>query len=104
MLHHLVPAHADTVVADRDSPRAGVKADPDLQLIFVRAQFGPGEGLKAQPVDGIRGIRDQLAKEYLLIGVQRVDHQVQNLDYLCLKAEALLISLSSHRMPARRRG
>ena len=40
---------------------------------------GVGEGLEAQLLAGVRGVRDQLAQEDLLVRVQRVNHEPQYL-------------------------
>jgi len=37
------------------------------------------EGLEATPIERVRGVGDQLAEEDLLVGVERVDHEVQQL-------------------------
>src|SRR5262249_14537543 len=72
--------------------------------ILVLPQSWLGERLEAQPVDGVGGVGDQLAQEDLLVAVQRVDHQVQDLNDLGLEAEALLpclmLCLRGHRTPA----
>ncbi len=59
-------------------PAARVRRQRDRQ--GVRAQkLRFGERLEAQLLAGIRGIRDQLAQEYLLVRVQRMNHQAQHL-------------------------
>ncbi len=97
VLDDLLAAHADAVVGDGDRPRAGVIADPDPQRAVGVGKFGLREQFQAEPVDRVRGVRDQLAQEDLLVAVQRVDHQVQDLDDLRLEAEALLFRLRAHR-------
>ncbi len=54
-----------------------------------REQRGVGDGREAQPVAGIRGIGDQLAQEDLPVAVQGVDHELQQLTHLGLKAVRL---------------
>ena len=97
VLDHLVPAHPDAVVRHGDRARVGVVADPDLQRPLVAGRFGPGHQLQAQPVDGVRGVGDQLAQEDLLVAVQRVHHQIEDLDDLSLEAEGLRVRLRGHR-------
>jgi hypothetical protein len=53
----------------------------------MREQFQP------QPVDGVRCVRDQFTEENFLIAVERVDHQVEKLYHLGLKAEGTLFPL-----------
>ena len=82
---HLLVRHPDAVVGDRDGAGLGVELDAEGQLRVVVEQGGVGEGLEAQLVAGIRGVRDQLAQEDLLVRVQGVDHQVEQLSGLGLE-------------------
>src|SRR5262249_53881974 len=82
--------HADPVVGHGDRPRAGVVADADLKGAVGVGEFGLGEQFQAEPVNGVRAVGDQLAQEYLLVAVQRMHHQVQDLDHFGLEAVALL--------------
>ena len=91
VLDDLGPAHPDPVVGHRDRPRVPVVGHADLQRPLVLRVLALGQQLQPQPVDGVRRVRDQLAQEDLLVAVQRVDHQVQELDHLRLEAERLLI-------------
>ena len=97
VLDHLGPAHPDPVIGDRDRRRVHVDPDADLQWPLVLRVLALGQQLQPQPVDGIRRVRDQLAQEDLLVAVQRIDHQVQELDHLRLEAERLLV-LHRHRV------
>ena len=96
VLDHLGAAHPDPVVRHGDRPRLGVVGDPDPQRPLFLRVLAAGKQFQPQPVDGIGGVRDQLAQEDLLVAVQRVDHQVQELHHLGLEAERLLI-LRRHR-------
>ena len=80
----------DGLKADRAVAAAKKQTERDQVLAL-------GQQLQTQPVDGIRCVRDQLTQEDLLVAVQRVDHQVQELDHLRLEAERLLI-LHRHRL------
>ena len=100
VLDDLGAAHADAVVGDGDRARGRVEGDLDLQRALVLVKLGPGEDLEAQPVDGVGGVRDQLAEEDLLVAVERVDHQVEDLDDFSLETEALPVRLHAHQMPA----
>ena len=86
----LLAAHADPVVGHGDRPGVFVVADPDLQRALGLGELGVREQLEPEPVDGVGGVRDQLAEEDLLVAVQRMHHQVQDLDHFGLEAEALL--------------
>ena len=78
IVDHLRLAHADAVVLDAQGAGARVRSQRDRQRIRAQ-QIRLGERLEAQLLAGIRGIRDQLAQENLLVRVQRMDHQAQYL-------------------------
>ena len=85
----LVAAHADAVVRHRDGLRVGVERHANLEVWVVCDQLGVRERVEAEPVDGVRGVRDELTQEDLPVGVQGVDHQVQQLLGFGLEAEGL---------------
>ena len=78
-LDHLVAAHADAVVLDRERARLGVDLERDARLGIVAQQRGVGDRLVAQPLAGVGGVGDQFAQEDVLVGIDRVHHQVQQL-------------------------
>jgi hypothetical protein len=84
-----LPVHADAVVANRDGFCILVDADPNLQFGIGFEQRGIGQCLEAQLVGGIGGIRDQFAQEDFLVAVQGMNHQLQELLDLGLKAQGL---------------
>ena len=100
VLDDLGPAHADAVVRHGDRPGVLVVADPDLQRPLVLGRFGTRQQFQAQPVDGVGAVGDQLAQEDFLVAVQRMHHQVENLDDLGLETEALRVRLRGHCVPA----
>jgi hypothetical protein len=81
--------HADAVVADGHRAGVGVGVDRDAEVGVVAEQPAVGDGREAQPVAGIRRIGDQLAQEDLPVAVQGVDHELQQLTHLGLKAVRL---------------
>jgi hypothetical protein len=85
-------AHADAVVADRDRLRLGVEEDADLEVGRVLVQPGRVERGEAQLVAGVAGVRDQLAQEDFLVGVQRVGDEVQDLLDFGLEGEGLFLA------------
>ena len=89
IFHELVARHADAVIGDADGARVLVVLDANPELGIVAEQLRCGERLETQLVCSIRGVRNKFAKEYLLVAVQRVDHQLQKLTNLCLEAERL---------------
>ena len=70
-------AHTDAVVGDRQGPRFGIGFDLDLEVAPVHPHFVIGQRQIAQFILGIAGVGDQLPQENFLVGVDRVDHQIQ---------------------------
>ena len=93
---HIFPAHADAVVFEGDGLGVLVEAHTDFQLRATFQQLRLGQGFEAQFVDSVRGVRDQFAKEDFLVGIQRMDHEVQQLLYLGLEAQGFLLSFHTH--------
>ena len=85
VLLQLVRRHADSVVRDGDGAGVLVKAHVDGEVCLVDADRAVGEALEVELVDGIRGVGHQLAEEDLPIGVDGVDHEVEQLLALCLE-------------------
>ncbi len=83
--HGLLARHADPIVGDAQRTRRLVRLDADLELGIACQQRGLADGREAQPVVGVRGVRDQLAQEDLPVAVQGVDHELQQLTDLGLK-------------------
>jgi hypothetical protein len=81
--------HADAVVGDRDGAGGGVGIDADGEFGVLGHQLAVRDGRKAQPVAGIRGVGDELPQEDLPVAVERVDHELQELTHLRLKAVGL---------------
>ena len=69
--------HADAVVGDGQSPVFLVHLDLDLEVLAAHAHGVIRQGLVAQLVTGVAGIGDDLPEKDLLVGVDGVDHQVQ---------------------------
>ena len=88
---HFVAAHADAVVGDRDRAGVLVEVDDDAEVRVVGDQRFVGERLEAQPVDGVGGVRDELAQEDVPVGVQGVDHQLEELLGFGLEAAGFLL-------------
>lgn len=82
----LARVHAGDVLPADDQP-AGE---------WSRVQLRFGKRLEAQLFAGIRGIRDQLAQEYLLMRVQRMNHQAQHLLGFGLELFYLRLCFSGH--------
>ena len=76
---NLIVIHADAGIADRQRLRRFIQLDAYLQIrlrihhIVVRQHF------KLQPIQRVRRVGNQLAQEDLLLGIQRMDENVQKL-------------------------
>ncbi|RMS43886.1 hypothetical protein ALP66_05703 [Pseudomonas amygdali pv. photiniae] len=93
---HIFTAHTDAVVFKGNGLRVLVEAHADLQLGAAFQQLRLGQRFKTQFVDRVRRVRDQFAKENFLVGIQRMDHEVQQLLYLGLEAQGFLLSFHTH--------
>ena len=51
--NNLLPAHANTVVSDRDGSGLGIKAHPDAKIGVTLEELVVGQGLQSQLVAGI---------------------------------------------------
>ncbi len=70
---------ADALVGDGDGARGLVERKAHVQVGLVFVQLGVVDGLEAQLVAGVRCVRDQLAQEDFLVGVQRMRDEMQQL-------------------------
>ena len=70
--------HADAVVGDRE--RAGPLVRDELDAVVrIGGLRLVREALEAGAVDRVGGVGEQLAEEHLLLGVERMDHQIEHL-------------------------
>jgi len=79
--------HAHAVVAHRDGACVLVKRQAYGQLVIVELDVRIGEAHEGELVDGVGGVGHELSQEDLLVGVDRVDHEVEEL--LALRLELL---------------
>ena len=70
MRDHLVTVHTNTIVRNAQSLGVLVESHINTQFTVVTQQFRLLNGLKAQFINGVRSIRDQLAQKDLTVGVQ----------------------------------
>jgi hypothetical protein len=96
VVDHLLAAHADAVVAHRDGARLGIEVHFNGQIPLSFHERVICKRFEPQLVAGVGAVGDQLAQEDLLVGVQRVDHQVQQLTHFCLETQGLLVSRYGH--------
>ena len=77
VVFQLLPGHAHAVVGHGQGTHLLVRHNGDLQVLPVHRHLIVGEGLVGQLVLRITGVGDQFPEEDLLVGIDRVDHQVQ---------------------------
>jgi hypothetical protein len=87
-LHHFLAAHADAVVFDREAFVVGIDQERDAQGRVIAEQFRAGDRLVTQLFAGVGGVRNQLADEDLLVGIDRMDDQVEELGNIGLERPA----------------
>jgi len=98
VLDGFVAAHADAVVADGDRARLGVGLDADQQLAAALEKLRTRQRLEPQLVQRVRSVGNQLAQENLFVAVERMDHQLEQLLDLRLKAHGLRLGLRLRRV------
>ena len=85
VLLELVGGHADAVVRDSEGAGVLVVGERDGEVLLVDFGGGVGQALEVELVDGVGGVGDELAQEDLAVGVDGVDHEVEELFALCLE-------------------
>ena len=78
VLLHLVGGHPDTVVGYGDRLGIPVDLDIDAEVVLSDLAVGFRQNLVVELVYGIGCVGDELPEEDLLVGVDGVDHHVQN--------------------------
>ena len=81
----LLGGHADTVIRNGDGTGIFIKGNTDGQVALVELDTRILQALKVELVDGIARVGDKLAQEDFLIGVDGVDHEVEQFFALGLK-------------------
>ncbi len=85
VVDQFLPVHADAVVGDGQRAGRLVGRDADREVAAFGRQFGLGDRLVAQPVEGIGGVGDQLAQKNVGLGIDRVHHHAQQFGHLGLE-------------------
>lgn len=76
--------------------RVGIETD--FQCGIVGKPLRPGKGLETEAVECVGGIGNEFTQEDLFVGIQRVDHQLQELRGFCLKDKRFRITHSHVRL------
>ena len=81
----LLGGHANAVIRDGNGAGVFIKGDANSQVALVELDARVLQALKVELVDGVARVRDKLAQEDFLIGVDGVDHEVEQFFALGLK-------------------
>src|SRR5215468_1371154 len=92
-LHHVLAAHADAIVFDREAFVVSIDQERDAQRRVIAEQVRAGDGFVTQLFAGVGGVRNQLADEDLLVGIDRMDDQVEELGDIGLERPAFATGL-----------
>ena len=98
MLDGFLTRHADTVIRNADGMRDGVQIYTDGKLGVVLEEFRIAQGREPQLVARVGSVGNQLAKKDLFVAVERMNHQLEQLFHLGLKATRLL-GVGRHLLP-----
>ena len=82
----VLAGHADAVVGDGQRLGVRVERDGDGEGAAALDQLGPGERLVAQLLAGVGGVGDELADKDLAVGIDRMNHQMQQARNVGLEA------------------
>ena len=77
MVFQLTLVHADAVIADGQRAIFLIRRQDDAEIIPVQAHLIICQSQIAQLVDGVGGVGNDLPQEDLLVGIDGVDHQIQ---------------------------
>ena len=91
VLVQFVLGHTDAVVGHGDRALVGGKAHRDGQVVAAHSHRRVGQAAEVQLVHRVGRVGDKLAQEDLAIGVDGVDHEVEQLLALCLELAHRLV-------------
>lgn len=96
VLDHVITAHANAVVANGDGAGLGIVLDLDAQFAVTLVECIVIQRLIAQLVAGIGSVGNHLTQEDLPVGVQGVNHQIQQLFDFGLEAQGFFMGDGRH--------
>mmetsp|Transcript_32347 Transcript_32347/g.64088 ORF Transcript_32347/g.64088 Transcript_32347/m.64088 type:complete len:211 (-) Transcript_32347:141-773(-) len=82
---HLLPRHARAAVRYRQGLRLGISIHVDLQRTFDGRRGTGGGGVKPHSLARVGGVRYQLPQKHLFVGIEAMNHQIEELP--CLGTE-----------------
>ena len=85
VLLQLLLGHTDAVIGQGQGAVCLIQLQQDLVILFLGGDAVVGQALEIKLVDGVAGVGDQFAQEDLLVGVDGMDHHIQQLFAFGLK-------------------
>ena len=85
VVFQLFRRHADACVFNGDGARVAVWRQTDVVIVLVEGAVFVAERLVINLVDGVAGVRDQLAQENFTVGVNGMDHQIHESLRFCFE-------------------
>ena len=79
VLFQLLLRHADAVIGDGDGTAVFIQRQVNFVVLLAAGHGMIGEAFEIELVNGVAGVADELPQKDLLVGVDAVDHQVQQL-------------------------
>ena len=96
VLFDFIPRHADPVIGQGEGARILVKLDPDAEIGVTFVERIIAQRVESKLVCSVGRVGDQFSEKDFLVAVERMDHEVQQLLDLSLKAHRDLIFRDSH--------
>ena len=93
VLLKLIGRHTNTIIRNGNGTRIAVKTHTNRKIVLVDLHAIVCKALEIELVDCIRRVGDELAQEDFLVGVNRVDHEIEELLALCFELAHALRSL-----------
>ena len=94
VLLQLLGSHANAVIRNSERTIVLIKGDADGKIGTVDIHVIIRKALEVELVHSVGSVGDKLAQEDLFIGIDGVDHQIEQLFALCLElAHIRILSL-----------
>ena len=77
VLLQLLLIHADAIVGHGQNVVLGIALEPDLEVAAAEAHLVVGQAQIGQLVDGVGRVGYELTQEDLLVGIDGIDHQIE---------------------------
>ena len=77
IVFQFIGGHADAVIGNLKDAVAFVEIDADLKIIFVQTDGFIGKRTEIELINGVGSVGDQLTEKNFLMGIDRIDHQIQ---------------------------